>query len=553
MKSKFALICLSLAACMAQVPAAQPQVGRFGVFERQHRASGAPANPYTAISAEATFLRPDGSRWTLPLFWDGGTSWRVRISPDAIGKWSYTVRSADAGLNGAKGSFECVASDHAGGLTPMRDSPSHFQRQNGKRVWFLGDTAWGYFIDSEPDNHHRPQAEHYVKSRAGQGFNVIHSMLLSEVGGGNQNGAPFDDLASEKLNPRYWQEVDSRLAFANAQGLTVGLAIAWADKQRTEPFAWRRFPGIEARKRYARYVAARYSAYDVYFLVAGEWNAEIRTREKTTAGEVFAEYVRLGDALASADPHERMIGIHPGTRPGSVREFASTPWMSFGDYQQNYRDLHRRVLLSRYLRGPVVNSEYGYLLRDNDGDGQADKANSYSTADMRHASWDIVMAGGYLVTGFGTTYLAGHRDPGPFDVEAAKNDEWERQIGHFRALFEQVPWWKLIPADALVSSAQPRQDDRIDGGGREVHPPAATYWAIADPGGTYLIYARGMTKPIMLDTACWRQLRVRLFNPRTGEFTGAGSHDGGTPYTFQPPDGQDWVALLDAAGEEKNR
>jgi hypothetical protein len=59
-----------------------------------------------------------------------------------------------------------------------------------------------------------------------------------------------------------------------------------------------------------------------------------------------------------------------------------------------------------------VNSEYGYFLRDQSGDSVPDKDNSTS-ARQCHASWDIAMAGGYIVTGFGTTYFGSSRDPGP--------------------------------------------------------------------------------------------------------------------------------------------
>ena len=130
-----------------------------------------------------------------------------------------------------------------------------------------------------------------------------------------------------------------------------------------------------------------------------------------------------------------MIAIHPMTAQGSVREFNAAKWMAFGDYQQNYRDLHGRVLESRAANKPVVNSEYGYFLRDQSGDGVPDKDNSTSADAMRHATWDIVMAGGYVVTGFGTTYFGGNRDPGPFDLDARKNDVWEAQLGHLRRVF----------------------------------------------------------------------------------------------------------------------
>jgi hypothetical protein len=523
-------------------------VERFGIFEAGFEADSAAPNPYVALSAEATFTRPDGGNWRVPLFWDGGKTWKVRVSPDIEGKWSFKVQSADRGLNGRAGAFECAPSARAGGIRPSAAAPSHFERQNGRPLWFLGDTGWGYFSDSKEDNHFRRQAEHYAKTRASQGFNVIHCMMMSEQGVGNTGGNPFDDIASERINPGYWREVDERLAFANAQGLTVGLAIAWGNKRNVEPFSWGRLPHVEARKRYARYIAARYGAYDVYFIVSGEWHGEIHTRPNAVEEQIFNEFVQIGDVVSSANAHRRMMAIHPMTAAGSVREFGKTGWMSFADYQQNYRDLHARILLSRRLHGPVVNSEYGYLLRDQDGDGKPDKSNSHSAEDMRFASGDIVTAGGYLVNGFGTTYFAGHRDPGPFDVDAAKNDEWEAQIGHIRKFFETLEWWRLIPADELLSSEAARTADRTaETRPSDLRPPQTTYWAMAIPGEAYIVYVRGTRAPIELDMAARaRRYTVRQFNPRSGEFTPLGVTPVSNRYKYPPPDTQDWVALLTA-------
>jgi hypothetical protein len=534
---------------------AQQRAGRYEPITLSFEAAAAPANPYRELTAAAKVTRPGGGIWNVPLFWDGGRTWKLRLSPDAVGRWSYSVNSADSGLNGRSGSFECTESARPGGLVVHKSSPSHFARQNGKPVYFLADTAWGYFSDSPEDNHHRAQAEHYAKTRASQGFNAIHVMGMSEQGVGNNRGLPFTDISQEQINPAYWQEVDERIAYANRAGLTVGIALAWADKRKVEPFAWRKLPTIEARKRYARYIGARYGAYDVYFLVSGEWHGEIRTRDNADPEVVFAEFVELGDVLEKADPHDRMIGIHPMTAHGSVREFVpAASWMSFGDYQQNYRHLHDRILMSRHLPGPVVNSEYGYLLRDSNGDGLPDKSNSYSTEDMRFSSWDIVTAGGYLVNGFGTTYFAGHRDPGPFDVDAAKNDEWERQIGYIRSFFEQTQWWNLYPADALLSSKAERGPDRPAPNQREgaarsdVRPPAVAYWAMANPGSAYVIYVRGTTEPVTLEiSARPRRYDIRQFNPRTGEYKSTGASVVKDRWIYTPPDTSDWVVLLEAA------
>ena len=531
-------------AFVGQRASAEQSVERFGVYEAAFRTLGRYSNPYTDLDADAELQRPDGSTWTIPLFWDGGATWKLRVSPDLTGDWSYRLRSRDKGLSGKTGSFTCTPSSRRGSIQPMVNRPHHFQYQNGDPLWFMGDTAWALFTDSRDERHDRAAAEKYLRTRAAQGFNVVHSMVLSEAGWGNRGGLPFENMAHQTINPGYWQEVDHRVAYANRQGIVVGLAIAWGDKRKQEPFAWRRFPSLESRKRYARYVAARYSAHGVYFIVSGEWHAEVRTRPSTEA-EVRREFIEIGDALAGADPHGRMIGIHPMTRHGSVREFNEVAWMSFGDYQQNYRDLHQRLLESRRFDKPVVNSEYGYHLRDRDGDGTPDKDNSTSLESIRHASWDIVMAGGYLVTGFGTTYFGGNRDPGPFDVDAPKNDGWEEQIAVIRGLFAKLDWWKLTPHDEWLTCKTPRGKDGRQRG--RTAPPAATYWLLAEPGRCYLAYARGVTAELRLELGpnARGEYRARLHDPRTGAtWPIGGKHALKNTFTWTPPNSDDWVVRL---------
>ena len=530
---------------------AQSGTQRYGVFEHSFTASGTYGNAYREVDAEATVVRPDGGFWRVPLFWDGENTWKLRVSPDALGQWRYRIASNDGGLDGQSGTFTCTESNKPGGIRASARRPGHFERQNGALFWFMGDTAWAYFTDIADEKHDRAQAELHAKARASQGFNVIHSMLLSEGGDGNQNGPPWRSIQEEQINPGYFQEVDARIRFANQQGLTVGIAVAWGDKQRKEPFAWRRFPSVAARKRFARYAAARFGAYDTFFLVSGEWHGEVRTRDNVTDEQVFREFVAIGDELAASNPHQRMIGIHPMTNHGSVREFAETAWMSFADYQQNYANLHARTVISRAMPGPVVNSEYGYFLRDQNGDGVPDKSNSYSADDMRFSSWDIVTGGGYLVTGFGTTYFGGRRDPGPFTVNADKNRIWENQMGFIRKFFEGLDWSKLTPADELISSPTPRGADRAADGtpgqrGRELRPPTTTYWAMADPGQTYVVYVRGTTEPVALQLGARpRKFRLRQYNPRTGEFGQPTEMVIKDQHALKAPDNSDWVFLLE--------
>ncbi|HXK61475.1 MAG TPA: DUF5060 domain-containing protein, partial [Acidobacteriota bacterium] len=519
---------------------------RFGRFEVFFQATGNYANPYLEVEANAIFERPDGNQWKIPLFWKQDNIWGLRISPDIEGWWSFRVESSDPGLNKAAGRFECQPSGRRGSIQPMTSFPYHFAYQDGTPMWFMGDTAWALFTDNITEKHNREAVYRYIEARAAQGFNVLHSMLLSEAGWGNLGGPPFDDIGKGQINPGYWEEVDKRLDYLNQEGLVAGLALAWGDKRRVEPFAWKHLGDMKAKKRYARYIAARYSAFNVYFIVAGEWHAEIETTSGATEESVRRDFTAFGEALQKADPHGRMIAIHPMIEHGSVREFNESGWMSFGDYQQNYHHIHQRILQSRVYGKPVVNSEYGYYLRDADGDGIPDKDNSTSLDIIRHATWDIVMAGGYFVTGFGTTYFGGYRDPGPFDVTAAKNKVWEEQVQNIKRVFSGIEWWKLEPRDDLVRSDDARMSDRRYLG--RAAPPEVAYWCLAQPGRRYLVYARGMTRSIALKTI-GLGYDVYLFDPRTGKTRATETKREGQELQLACPDKQDWLFLVESRDE----
>jgi hypothetical protein len=222
--------------------------------------------------------------------------------------------------------------------------------------------------------------------------------------------------------------------------------------------------------------------------------------------------------------------------------------MDFGDYQQNYVHLNAEIVASRRYDKPVVNSEYAYYLRDADEDGIVDKPNSQSLEITRHATWDILMGGGYVVSGFGSTYMGGARNLGPFAVDAPQNDDWEAQIQHIPALFRETAWWKLAPRNDLLSAPVAQSEERQVYG--QPAPPVTAYWCLAEPGEQYVLYVRGLSVEVCLSldapagTYAAGTYAVRQFDPRTGAFTDLGLRQRTERFAYRPPDERDWIVLL---------
>ena len=513
------IICLFVSCLAGHLAAGETRtksIPRFGVFETSFRHAGEYENPYIQLEAVATLTRPSGGAVKINLFWDGNDVWKLRFAPDETGVWKWAVSSRDAGLSGKSGAFNCVASRNKGGIHPMAGHPEHFQHQDGTPFWLFGDTHWSAFgIDLE-EGMDRAALKHYADVRSAQGFNFVSAILTSP--GVNEGGPFFHDKKTEQINPAYYREVDVRINYLNSKGITVMLFINWSNPQNYIQ-VWQTFPSDEACLRFTRYVTSRYSACNVCFGVTGEWD---HTKDKR---DLFCQ---MGRIVQKNDPHGRMITIHSHSWRASVREFVKEPWMSFGDYQQNYRDLHKEVLLSRGAGKPVVNGEYGYHLRDMNGDGVIDKAHSDSTQSMRHASYDIAMAGSYFVTGFGATYWGGYRDPDRFNPTNPKYDPWIEDAGHIRKLFSGLPWWTLSPHDEYISGS-------------------GIVYCLADPGKLYLIYVRQTDGPIELslpEKSNKTRFRVERFDPRTGGYQRLSDHESKGPLVLKAPTKEDYVFVI---------
>lgn len=277
------------------------------------------ANPYTDVDVWVDLQGP-GFEKRVYGFWDGGRIFRVRLVATSPGEWHWVSGSntEDPGLNGRTGHFEAVPwTDEELAANPcrrgfLRPTPNGhaLEYADGTPCFLLGDTWWAVpthrFRWDDGDEEHPLGPEmgfkDMVRYRKAQGYNCI-AMIAAfpnwandghppriELADGtflrsawrqagtnsakdmhNEGGRPFlfpgrvpgyEDVYPDvnRINPTYFQYMDRKVDYLNAQGFIPFIEAARRDGMAV----WAKYYGWpESYARYVQYIFARYQANNV--------------------------------------------------------------------------------------------------------------------------------------------------------------------------------------------------------------------------------------------------------------------------------------------------
>ena len=340
----------------------------------------------------ATFKSGD-LQFTIAGFWDGGKTWRVRFAPPAPGEWSYETVSSDASLNGVRGRFACDAATEA----EMQANPrSRAYSSRGERPllpvcrWHAVPVDRRHVVELEQARH--PLAD-FPEAGRRPGCQGLH-------GGTTLPGRQWRSLGSQLDHPdlEHLRRVEEFVAYANSKGITVWIHPWWSRKDLDKTV------GAEKLRRWWRYTIHRFGAYNVIWVLAGEYNMH------DYGGLGLDFWKELGTLVRREDPYRRLIGAHP-TPPawegGAAAPQWSTgevihaePWLDYNQSQVGHgkwrNEMIPRVIAADYARTPakptiVTEPWYEFI----EGNPPAE--------DVRFAAWSAVLSGAA-----GHTYGGGH-------------------------------------------------------------------------------------------------------------------------------------------------
>lgn len=469
-----------------------------------------PDNPFT-VDFSATVTGPDGKSFTLPGFFDGDRTWKVRVAPNLEGAWSLVTKSALPALNGRKAAFTCAPNANPqihGVLRVDPTHPHHFIFEDGARFFLQGyEYDWLWALDH--DNPALPTVKRTLDLIGRHGFNyVILNTYAHDTNwrkgktGPDDYGPPplypwagsNDSPDQARMNLAYWRHYDRVLTALLERGMQAHLFLKVYNKAVKWPAS-----GSSEEDLFFRWLLARYAAYPNVI-----WDF---SKEAHNEKDLAAKQSRLA-WLRANDPYRHLRTVHDDDAANDSGAYDDlTDFRTDQHHQgQKGRNDHDTILFQRQRRAwPVANVESDYECGPG---GVNDK--TYGKAMTAEATvgtlWDIAMAGGY--TAYYYTYTAWDVIR-PFDEPPGYG-----YMKHFGEFWRATEYWKLKPAPALVSAGR----------------------CLAQPGREYVVFQKSAQSFTLTITGATAPLTGDWFNPFTGERTAAGHFNNGTA-SLTPPAG----------------
>ncbi|MCF7975435.1 MAG: DUF4038 domain-containing protein [Phycisphaerae bacterium] len=437
--------------------------------------------PLVRVRFQGTSGPAQGQGLTIAGFWAGNQTFKARFAPPLPGTWTYESQSSDPGLNGIRGTFECIpwqASDKVENPTrrgfvrvcQSGDRPGrYFEYTDGTPFLWIGDTWWNWTKRGIKLSSFQTLAD----DRSKKGFTV--GQLFFAGRGWGRASSLLDETFTHPDLGRI-DQIEQMIRYANSQGLTVWIHPWWGGRDLDQQI------GAEAMRRWWRYVIARLGAYNVIWTLAGEYNLY----NYGNLGLPF--WTDLGAMIDREDPYDRLLSAHP-TPPGwgggqAAPQWSTSavlhvePWLNYNRSQVGHgqwrNEMIPQIVSADYARvpaRPVVVTEPWYEFVEGNP----------TAADIRFGALSALLSGAA-----GHSYAGGHvwkahvpeapagRDTWPMDLSFDTNTldyPGAVSLGYVARLFRTLPWWQLEPHPELVSDS-----------------PAP--FCAAVPGHTYVVYLR---------------------------------------------------------------
>jgi hypothetical protein len=323
------------------------------------------------------------------------------------------------------------------------------------------------------------------------------------------------------------RKVERMIAYANSKGITVWINCWWGSKDLASQVS------EVAIRRWWRYAVHRLHAYNVIWVVAGEYN------NYNYGGFSLEFWEQLGKLIKTEDPSERIVSSHP-TPPlwaggadapqwSTAEVIHNQSWMDYNQCQcghsQSRNHLIPGIVQNAYTKEPakpiVVTEPWYEFVPDN-----------APAKEIRFGAWSAILSGAA-----GHSYGGGHiwlaylpetpwsDNKWPLDPSFAINTCYYPgavSIGFLSKYLRQLRWWELEPHPELL-------------------PGNSGNFCAARPGKEYLIYLpNGGSQELDL-TAASGIFKIERLDLQHNQIFPGEPVSGGQGITLSAADTNDWA------------
>ena len=434
-----------------------------------------------------------GTTFTMPAFWDGGTSWKVRYALTELGKWTWTTvctDEANTGLHGLSGQLRCVAYGgeldiYKHGFIKTEAGTRYFMYADGTPFFYLGDTHFTLPLESidginpegcvdyikisqeTADEYGITSMFRYIMDyRAEQGYTVIQSQQLGFYNGvsgnswmGDVEGTIFTHGVNDMILAKF-RELDRYFAYIAEKGFVHAHTQFSYPEELIELYL---AGGIDQATidTLCRYWVARYAAYPVMWTTAQEGDKNHYGFNGCTPET--NPWSMVMESIAKYDPYDHPSSCH--MENSSVTAFddfifddlESHSWYA-AQYNMNITSTPNWDMLEEFWNKsdakPVVNYE-----------GQYDHF-WCNTAKARAQGW-MAFLNGQVGYGYGSQpiwsiFWGGNEsntvnsdERGEFSIALTwlegLHSEAGQQMVYMKDFLEDYEWWKLVPNFQVTS------------------------------------------------------------------------------------------------------
>ena len=402
-------------------------------------------NPFREIEVDALIEQPSGAHLRIPAFWAGANRWSFRYASAQIGVHTWKTVCSDEGngkLHGATGRIEVVPYRgenplYQHGPLGVAEDQRHIAHADGTWFFWLADTWWKGLCRRLT----WPGFQELTADRKVKGFTVIQLVCgpypdegMLEARWENESGKPYENSEFSVVNPSYFDQADRRFEHLVEAGLVPAIVGGWGREQAGGKSTIA-MVGLEGYKRHWRYLIARYGAYPVVWVLAGE------------ASDPQGPWAELGQYVRSVDPYHRLLTYHAQGHPRhALRENAVFDFDMIAIGHEGLktaaqtREMLQSCLTQRPAK-PVLCGEgcYEGHMQTNFQDVQ------------RHLFWSLMLSGaaGHTYGAAGVWQASVEGDPGITPVydfttwQEGMHYPGSGQLGRGKKLLEEYPWYRF--------------------------------------------------------------------------------------------------------------